>query len=208
MSHLSQGRESLEAMQMSESRFQDPPFAANIPELLPVEMSSRATPDSTSTASSSRARVQGFPTPQTNGLSTINKLNEIMFPSEDPFAYPNQPIMELGFQPDKGMSSSQAIGRSQQESPFLVPGAFDDMEGQLMGQVPPYIIQQSGQQMMGLGGQIYSPNSMLTPQQQHQQQQRREQMARQQERELEQMLNDTGFQGDWGVFGRGTFQNF
>ncbi|KAL8952093.1 MAG: hypothetical protein Q9222_001961 [Ikaeria aurantiellina] len=41
------------------------------------------------------ARQPGFPVLPSNGNSDLNELSTIMFPSNDPFAYPNQPMTTL-----------------------------------------------------------------------------------------------------------------
>ena len=79
--------------------------------------------------------------------NTIQRLNLLMFPSEDPFAYPNQAMMmELGFQnaqPEKGPTTgSIALGQQ-------------------------YTVRQ--QQHGALGSQLLMSHGFSTPQQQQQQ---------------------------------------
>ena len=73
----------------------------------------------------------------------------MMFPSNDPFAYPNQPMMELD-----NMQQDQKA-----QNPFMSPqnmymsngnnGPYDNLEGQLFGPLPPYLTQ--GQTDMNMG---------------------------------------------------------
>ncbi|KAL2202674.1 hypothetical protein CC79DRAFT_1280031 [Sarocladium strictum] len=215
---------------VSEPAYSDTSFTASIQEFLPFDMSSRATPDSTSTASSRQvpylAQSMSFSTP-------MNKVDSLMFPSEDPFAYPNQPMMELGYQ-DKSPQMSMAGQAS--DANFFLTSPLDDLDSQLLGQPPPYMMHQpQGATGMGMSPTLYDPGNLLglhvddqpqqsqqqpPPQQHHQpapqqphpppgpslSQHRR---ARQQERQIQQMFSAQGMQPDWGSFfggGRGGFQ--
>jgi len=76
-------------------------------------------------------------------------LTRMMFPSNDPFAYPNQPMMEL----DNIQQDQKA------QNPFMSPqnmymsngnnGPYDNLEGQLFGPLPPYLTQ--GQAEVNIG---------------------------------------------------------
>ena len=157
-----------------------------------------------------------------------------MFPSEDPFAYPNQPMMELGYQ-DKSPQITMA-GQASDASFFLTSG-MDDLDNSLLGQPPPYMMHQpQNPSSMGMSPTLYDPGNLLglqmedqppqhppppPPTQRHHQpapqptppqpgpslsQHRR---ARQQERQIQQMFSAQGMQPDWGSFfggGRGGFQ--
>jgi hypothetical protein len=107
-------------------------------------MDMRATPDSTSTGGSSHQTP--FPG---QGLGSANPVHKIMFPSEDPFAYPNQPMMELGFQSGSDAAPITMAGRGA-DSQFLFPGAMEDIESQFFGQPPPYMV--GGQQQQRVHG--------------------------------------------------------
>lgn len=154
----------------------------------------------------------------------MHKLDTLMFPSEDPFAYPNQPMMELGFNPNVNMNN-------QQGSQYYMPESMDDMDGHLIGQPPPYVIQHpEGQPGFEFSANMFDPNTfgmhmghqsqphMQQPQhsmhpsqaqaymQQQQHQQRR---PRRQDRQIDQMFTEQGMQADFGSFfgsGRGVFQ--
>ncbi|KAF3800288.1 Activator of stress protein 1 [Colletotrichum gloeosporioides] len=140
---LSHVRGSFDGVPISEAAYQDPNLAMQ--DLLSMDMASRATPDSVSTSASS-TRPQGFPPPHahSNNMNHISKLDSLMFPSEDPFAYPNQPMMELGYQKGPGPNN---VSGPQDASSFMMPGAFDDIDTQLLGQSPAYFLHQGqGQQ--------------------------------------------------------------
>ena len=84
-----------------------------------------------------------------------------MFPSADPFAYPNQPMMEFDNIKQENISSS--ILNSPQSNNFANgPGIYDDLEGQLFGPIPPYLMQ--GQANFDMGGQMDIGISGLNPQ--------------------------------------------
>jgi hypothetical protein len=197
---------------------QDPSFGARF-DMLPVDMSSRATPDSTNPTASPQP---GYP------ANPVRELGDIMFPSEDPFAYPNQPMMELGFQPSM---TNQSPGPA-----FMFPGPMEDIENQFFGHPPPYMMGPQNPQtqpFMNFSQTMFDPVSyggmqsqatmhphQMTPQRQHStpgqtlqrmQQQRRGQPARRQQesRQIEQIFEEQGMQADWGSFfgsGRGVFQ--
>lgn len=200
---------------MADSRYQDSSFTASMPDLMPFEMSSRATSGSPSTAGSSQH--QQYPGQQQyNSHNPVHKVDNLMFPSEDPFAYPNQPMMELGFQPPVAMSN-------QAQSQFFMPGSMDGMDSQLLGQAPPYVIQHpEGQPGLEFSANMYNPNMFGVPMGQqssaHSHQGMhpgqtfpppRRPVQRRQERQIDQIFTEQGMQADWGSFfgsGRGVFQ--
>jgi hypothetical protein len=216
--------------QVSEAGYSDTSFTASMQEFLPFDMSSRATPESTSTVSS---RQVPFVTQPMNANNPFNKVDSLMFPSEDPFAYPNQPMMELGFQ-----AKSPEVAMTGQDPGFFLNSSLEDMDSQLLGQPPPYMMHQSQNNTdMGLSPTLFDPGNLLglqmeqQPQQQqpsahfqqsqhhqHQPSQQHPQpgpslsqhrRARQQERQIQQIFTAQGMQPDWGSFfggGRGGFQ--
>jgi hypothetical protein len=129
-----------------------------------------------------------------------------MFPSDDPFAYPNQPMMELGYQHGKRPIGSAVMQHP--DSQFFMEGAFDDLDGQLLGQVPPYLVHEHSQRGMEVNPQPYGSPSIIglggsihrgPPQ-------GRRVQIRQHDRQVEQLLAQQGYQQDWGsIFGRGNF---
>jgi hypothetical protein len=137
----------------------------------------------------------------------------MMFPSTDPFAYPNQPLLDTsGYHGRPGSHAGTSQGQDPQ---FYMPSVYDGIEGQLLGPIPPYLVSQAhGHHPMDPTSQVYSsPNLMPTQpgslqqqqQQQHRQQQqqgqhRRGQQQQQQQQQqdmMEDVLVDPTFQGDW-----------
>lgn len=112
-------------------------------------VSGAGTPDSSNLSNSSLPAHhfhQGVPYSMSG---TLPDMNAMMFPSEDPFAYPNQPMMEFdNFKrepmelisgspaPAMFMPSSNPHSQQQQQQ-----GIYDDLEGQLFGPIPPYLAQ-------------------------------------------------------------------
>ncbi|TAQ86487.1 hypothetical protein B7494_g5184 [Chlorociboria aeruginascens] len=121
-------------------------------DLLTPDMSATGTPDSSSTSS-----VQQVP----HGMSplgannTIPDLSAMMFPSGDPFAYPNQPMMELENIKQENQPNVHPMFLSNGASGL---GLFDDVEGQLFGPLPPYLMQ--GQQNFETQTQLDANNLM------------------------------------------------
>ncbi|KAG6014239.1 hypothetical protein E4U43_006772, partial [Claviceps pusilla] len=143
--------------QGSEQGFSEAAFSGSMHDILPMDLSSRATPDSNSTGSSTHRHI--FPSqPLAHAVhNPVNKLDSLMFPSEDPFAYPNQPMMELGFQPK---ADASGIAMAAPNASFFFTGSFEEMGDQILGQPPPYITQQQ-QQHMSLASTMYDPQGFL-----------------------------------------------
>ncbi|GJC90235.1 activator of stress genes 1 [Colletotrichum liriopes] len=202
-------RTSFDGVPISEAGYQDSALTSNIQDLLGMDMSSRATPDSVSTSASSNRPPQGFPPP--HNMNHISKLDSLMFPSEDPFAYPNQPMMELGFQKGPGPNN---VSGPQDASTFMMPGAFDDIDTQLLGQSPAYFLQGQSHQHQH---QHQQPGYDLSSVYQHSGYQGTPDAARldharrvhmqQRPGEIDRMLAETGYQGNWaGMLARNGFQ--
>jgi hypothetical protein len=139
------------------SGFQDGGFSSAFNDFMSIDVSARDTPESTSTATSSqRHPYTGQPLSMHN---PVNKLDSLMFPSEDPFAYPNQPMMELGF-PGKSEAPS-SVSEASPDMQLFLTGTFDDVESTLFGQQPPpYMMHQQAQPMMSMSSQMYDPSLM------------------------------------------------
>lgn len=222
---LSQGTMDLPGGGMT--AFQDNTFSANFGDFMSPDLQ-RSTPESTSSAATS---TQRYPyTGQQMGMhNPVNKLDSLMFPSEDPFAYPNQPMMELGF-PGK-TDQPTTMGDQNQDMQLFLTGTFDDVESQIFGQPPPYMMHQQGQPMMSAPSHqpmFASPSAIMGMQpgqpmmqqrrpvsqthaihQGHAMSNRRAHAQRHQERQIQQMFTEQGMQADWGGFfgsGRGGFQ--
>ncbi|TLD20426.1 hypothetical protein PspLS_08335 [Pyricularia sp. CBS 133598] len=126
------------------------PFIANYSEPMPLDLLSQS-PDNF------KQRHQ-------------QQTDAMMFPSGDPFAYPNS-------QPGVGYRNG---GHTQDSMPFYMHQVYDDIEGQLLGQtIPPYLMQPGHQGVSGMAAgdltQMYNASSLVAMQQQ--QQQRQQQMG-------------------------------
>lgn len=127
----------------------------------PTDLSASGTPDSNSTVNS-MTRPQ-LTMPQFGNNNTLPDLSAMMFPSADPFAYPNQPMMEIENIKQENLGGID--NPSQVPSMFLSnsssgSGMYDDLEGQLFGPIPPYLMQ--GQQPFDVSGQL-DPGSNMMP---------------------------------------------
>jgi hypothetical protein len=111
----------------------------------PTDLSASGTPDSSSTASMNGSQ---FALPQFGSSNGLPDLSAMMFPSADPFAYPNQPMMEFENIKQENVGGLNSGGSHQVPQMFLSNGTnatmYDDLEGQLFGPIPPYMMQ--GQQ--------------------------------------------------------------
>jgi hypothetical protein len=108
----------------------------------PTDLSASGTPDSSSTGNS--LQHPRYPLQQQYGVNnTLPDLSAMMFPSADPFAYPNQPMMEF----DNVKRENMEMMAGAQNAPMFMPSGttgppiYDDLEGQLFGPLPPYLSQ-------------------------------------------------------------------
>ncbi len=134
----------------------------------PVEVSGTGTPNSTGSSNGLQTQV--------NFHQPFGDLGAMMFPSADPFAYPNQAMMSF----DNLQQKTGFVGNSIDISApnmFLANGPnasspYDNLEGQLFGPLPPYLMQtqpgvdMSQMDMSGISG--FNPQEMrrhtgLTP---------------------------------------------
>ncbi|KAI1769169.1 hypothetical protein GGR53DRAFT_517382 [Hypoxylon sp. FL1150] len=94
--------------------------------------------------------------PQVFGASNpIHQLDAVMFPSDDPLAYPNQPLVDFGtHQP--GIPSASPGEISHDPSQFYMHNFYEGIEGQLMGPLPPYLMQSQAQLGFNFPAQMYS----------------------------------------------------
>ncbi|KAH6687384.1 transcriptional activator Mut3p [Plectosphaerella plurivora] len=200
--------------------YRDSGFGGDWQEAVPPLDMSRATPESTT---SSHSRASTFPQQGMANGNTIHKLDSLMFPSGDPFAYPNQPMMQLGYPKPVSGPQSATISAPLTAS-MTIPGSFDDFDAnQFLGQSSSsYSMQQQQQQQQS---QHHHQHYNQQPsqqgldlsnmyQQQHQPQpsmlgmqdaqrlehaRRAAQMQRPMDnREMERMLAESGYQGSWG----------
>jgi hypothetical protein len=131
----------------------EPKFRRSFHELMsPADMSSSATPDSTGPTNSSLHTPFGLQQAFNNN-NGIPDLGAMMFPSADPFAYPNQPMIDF----DARQPKHEYIGNMLDASPMPMylpntssgSGPYDSIEGQLFGPLPPYLMQSQGNMDMG-----------------------------------------------------------
>ncbi|KAF7937601.1 uncharacterized protein EAE98_001915 [Botrytis deweyae] len=145
----------------------------------PSDLSTAGTPEST--ASTSHSISQYGVQNQFNANNSIPYLTGLMFPSTDPFAYPNQPMMEFDAQI---MKQENDIDNTRAQQMYMGGGGsgtgngmFDELEGQLFGPLPPYMMQaQHGFDMSGaapgggnggvggggMGGMMHGTNTTTT----------------------------------------------
>jgi hypothetical protein len=147
-------RASLDGARYQMNSASNPNLRNSFQELMtPSDMSSVGTPDS---SGSTYTQAQQF-----SINSSMPDLSAMMFPSEDPFAYPpNHPIMnyEDGKQDPMGdYSRSNPTIYVSNGNPN--PGAYDDLEGQIFGPLPPYLTQ--GPQNFDFQGQMDMGQGMM-----------------------------------------------
>jgi hypothetical protein len=127
----------------------------------PADLSFASTP--TSSSADPTARHPEFNIPQAFGSTDFfPDLSAMMFPSGDPFAYPNQPMTEFENIKQENIADVQ---NSPAAAMFLSNGTtgsgiYDDLEGQLFGPIPPYLMQ--GQQLFDASGQIGNESNILS----------------------------------------------
>jgi len=123
----------------------------------PADLSSTGTPDSSTTNTSI---PKPYPINQQFGINNaLPDLTAMMFPSADPFAYPNQPMMT--FENVVKQEDAPVMNGSQAPQMYLsngTPGGgrmYDDLEGQLFGPLPPYLQQGQPYDMQShVGGNV------------------------------------------------------
>jgi hypothetical protein len=135
----------------------------------PSELSSRATPEVATPSSLSQGQQFGMQN-QFDVNNSIPYLSAMMFPSTDPFAYPNQAMMEFDAQKQETQNNTPSNSRPQSMYMANGSGMYDNLEGQLFGPLPPYLIQGQGNYNMPsapVGGNMMSsfqPHEMMFPQ--------------------------------------------
>lgn len=138
-------RGSLDDNRLQSNAISNPNLRQSFQDLRPPNTpSSVGTPDSNSENNSMHRQQYMQQFPPSNG---VPDLSAMMFPSADPFAYPNQAMVE--FESIKQEDFGSLNVGNQGPSIFLSsstsgPGVYDDLEGQLFGPMPPYLMQ--GQQ--------------------------------------------------------------
>lgn len=121
------------------------------------------TPMDLSTPSSDAAAAPGFqdtthllPPQAAGAINPIHQFDAMMFPSGDPLAYPNQPRVDFGDQ-RLGLHSTSPGGMPHHDpSQFYLPHVYDNIEGQLLGPLPPYMMQTQTHPGFGFPAAMYS----------------------------------------------------
>jgi hypothetical protein len=124
----------------------------------PLDVS--ATTPETTGSGSMHEHSQGFHNAPGGGLNPLHQLDAIMFPSEDPLAYPNQPGMHFSAQGPRGHNPSPSVSHQQDAAQFYMP-MYGGIEAPLMGPLPPYLMQDQGQTGFDFPPQMY-PDPMLS----------------------------------------------
>ncbi|KAI0023141.1 fungal-specific transcription factor domain-containing protein [Xylariomycetidae sp. FL0641] len=97
----------------------------------------------------------------------IHRLESMMFPTNDPLAYPNQPRDDFGIQrPGVPGASPGGMPHHDPSQYYLPTNMYDGIEGQLLGPLPPYLMQTQTQPNFPFPTQMYS-DPMLPSQQMH-----------------------------------------
>lgn len=179
-----------------------------------------ASPESSGGAGSLPRHPAGFPSVTTaSGVNSVYKLDAMMFPSGDPFAYPNQPLMD-GSSYHPGRQGPHPTAGQAPDGQFYMSNVYDGIEGQLLGPIPPYLVPSSqGQHSMDPASQMYTASNMLGMQpglavrsqhaqshghqRQHQQHQHQRQphMSQQQQHQhpdmMDDMMVDPNYPNEW-----------
>jgi hypothetical protein len=89
----------------------------------------------------------------------IHRFDAMMFPSGDPLAYPNQPRVDFaGQRPGASVPGANPSNMMQQDPSqfYIPPQMYDNIEGQLMGPLPPYMMQSQVHPGFGFSPGMYS----------------------------------------------------
>lgn len=200
-----------------------------------IGLSSDMSSNASSTANSSNQFMRAS---QTVESPSIYKLDEMMFPSGDPFAYPSQPLLDYGetvvtHAGPQRSSISGPHGPQTDSRNFYMPGLYGDIEGQLsmcfltqlakvsaptsrttanlffcsVGSLPQYMMQpppsQNGLDLYQSAQSLpmHLAQSHHTGHGQQQQQQRHHSQHHLANREMEDIMADSGFNRSWDLFG-------
>jgi hypothetical protein len=163
-------------------------------------------------------------TPTTTAPNPLYKLDTMMFSLGDPFAYPTQPLADMGnpqtnsATPSSGHPSS-AAGHRADSMQFYMPNLYEDIDSHLLGSMPPYLVQPgvsaSQQGIPDMTGHFYDTQGLAGYAgsgsgghgQSHGQRGGNalvDEQQRQQQREFDelQMMTNPGFRGGWDMGGQ------
>ncbi|KAK4661590.1 Gypsy retrotransposon integrase-like protein 1 [Podospora pseudopauciseta] len=142
---------------------------SNLQDLLPMDLTlGRGTPEARAAHMAPAPRhAQTFPQGHPQGANPVYKVDAMMFPTGDPFAYPNAPLMDpAGHHARPGHPHGLPGQPPAPSMQFYMPSIYDDIEGQLMGPIPPYLMSQ-GQgppHTMSPATQMYNTANMIAMQ--------------------------------------------
>lgn len=161
-----------------------------------------ASEDSIGTASLSNASQIKVQHNTIGAAQQIHRLDAMMFPSNDPLAYPHQPRADYGTHGSSLHHVNPADVLQHDPSSYYVPQLYDGIEGQLLGPLPPYLMQSQGDSGIPFPAQMYS-DPMLPSQQIHPSLLRphaqglplEQEQLRQQPRDYDHMLANTSWPG-------------
>ncbi|RWA03679.1 hypothetical protein EKO27_g11427 [Xylaria grammica] len=167
-----------------------------------------ASQDPIATASlgdASQAKVQHG---TTGAAQQIHRLDAMMFPSDDPLAYPNQSRADFDIHGSSLPHANPADVLQHDPSSYYVPQLYDGIEGQLLGPLPPYLMHSQGGPGLPFPAHMYS-DPMLPSQQLHpsphrphaQGLQLEQEQLRQQPRDYDHILANTSWQGMFSSHG-------
>jgi hypothetical protein len=149
----------LDGARLQHSTSSNPNLRQSYHELMsPVDMSAKGTPESITTSNS--VQTPYMDQQQFGIINNLPDLSAMMFPSADPFAYPNQPMMEYDNvkQENMPMMNESPAPQLMFSSNGHSGRIYDDLEGQLFGPIPPYL--QQGQPSYNLHTQVGNPSMM------------------------------------------------
>ncbi|TGJ79221.1 hypothetical protein E0Z10_g9535 [Xylaria hypoxylon] len=177
----------------------DPPFRSFHFPPLDMTVASQDSIAATGLSDANQAKVQHG---TAGAAQQIHRLDAMMFPSDDPLAYPNQPQADFGIH-GPGLHHANPTGVLQHDpSSYYVPQLYDGIEGQLLGPLPPYLMHSQGDPGLPFPAHMYS-DPMLSSQQIHpslhrphaQGLQLEQEQLRQQPRDYDHILANTSWQG-------------
>ncbi|KAI2638264.1 hypothetical protein GGS21DRAFT_510432 [Xylaria nigripes] len=131
----------------------------------------------------------------------IHRLDAMMFPSDDPLAYPSQPQVDYGIHGSGLHHANPGDVLHHDHSSYYIPQLYDGIEGQLLGPLPPYLMQSTRQPGFPFPANMYS-DPMLASQHTHpahradvQGLQLEQERLRQPTRDYNHMFANTSWQG-------------
>ncbi|KAI1313754.1 hypothetical protein F5Y03DRAFT_337747 [Xylaria venustula] len=158
--------------------------------------------DSMTTTSLSEASQVKVQLNTTGAAQQIHRLDAMMFPSDDPLAYPNQPRADFGIHGPSLHHANTGDVMPHDPSSYYVPQLYDGIEGQLLGPLPPYLMPSQVNPGLAFPGHMYS-DPMLPSHQMHPAPHRphgqgiqiEQEQLRQQPRDYDHMLANSSWQG-------------